>query len=287
MIRALVIVVIVVFVLALSLAIAASIGTRRWKRKTRRLHARLHAAQAPVARQGVAFDDLEGLPPPVHEYFLAALTPGQPVPSEVRLAHRGTFNSAERGEKWKPFVSGQRVTLDRPGLVWNATIAVLPGLPVRVHDAYVDGEGILDASLLGLVTLAASRDREELARGELMRFLAETPWYPTALLPGRGVRWQALGPRTARALLADGDLAVSLDFTFGADRLIESVQAAARGRSVRGGFEPTPWRGRFWHYERRQGVLVPIEGEVAWVIDGHDRPYWRGRLTGIGYDFPG
>jgi hypothetical protein len=57
------------------------------------------------------------------------------------------------------------------------------GLPVRVHDAYVTGEGILHASLLGLFSLVDMRGGGNLAEGELMRFFAEAAWYPTALLP--------------------------------------------------------------------------------------------------------
>jgi hypothetical protein len=72
---------------------------------------------------------------------------------------------------------------------------LLPGLPVRVHDAYVAGEGRLHATLLALITLADLRGTREMAEGELMRFLAEAPWYPTALLPSQGVRWEAAGER--------------------------------------------------------------------------------------------
>ncbi len=62
----------------------------------------------------------------------------------------------------------------------------MSGLPVRVHDAYVAGEGILHASLLGLFSLVDMRGGGDLAEGELMRFFAEAAWYPTALLPTQG-----------------------------------------------------------------------------------------------------
>lgn len=60
---------------------------------------------------------------------------------------------------------------------------MLPGLPVRVHDAYITGEGMLHASLFGLVSVADQRGTPEMAQGELLRFFAEDTWYPTALLP--------------------------------------------------------------------------------------------------------
>src|SRR6202008_2673629 len=100
--------------------------------------------------------------------------------------------------------SDQRVITQCPGFDWNARIVVAPGFTVYVHDAYVGREGILDAKLLGLVTLAESRGTPEIARAELMRFLAEAAWYPTALLPSQGVQWEAVDDCSARASLVDG-----------------------------------------------------------------------------------
>jgi len=42
------------------------------------------------------------------------------------------------------------------------------------------------ASLFGLISLANWRGTPEVAQGELMRFLAEAAWDPTALLPSQG-----------------------------------------------------------------------------------------------------
>ena len=47
--------------------------------------------------------------------------------------------STDGAEKWLPLVSIQRVVVRRPGFVWDARIQMLPGLDVRVHDAYVAG----------------------------------------------------------------------------------------------------------------------------------------------------
>lgn len=64
------------------------------------------------------------------------------------------------------------------------------GLPVHVHDAYVAGDGILTATVFGLLTVMKQPDTPELVQGELMRFFAEVAWHPTALLPSQG--WLSL-----------------------------------------------------------------------------------------------
>jgi len=67
-----------------------------------------------------------------------------------------------------------------------------------VHDAYISGEGLLHASLFGLVSIVNLRGTQEIAQGELMRFFAEAAWYPTALLPSQGVRWEAVNDTSSK-----------------------------------------------------------------------------------------
>ncbi len=156
--------------------------------------------------------ELQGLPAPVARYFRIALTLGQPLIEAASIEHSGTFNMDEQGNQRKPFTSTQRVITRRPGFDWDGHIALMPGVPVRVHDAYVAGEGILHAALFGLIPLVNLRSTGDVAEGELMRFLAEAVWYPTALLPSQGVRWEPVDERSARATLIDGAITVTLLF---------------------------------------------------------------------------
>jgi len=89
---------------------------------------------------------------------------------------------------------------------------------------------MLYAKVIGLFSVADLRGTPEAARGELMRFLAEAAWYPTALLPSQGVIWTAADRASAHATLHDGVTTVTLLFRFNEAGLIESVFAADRGR---------------------------------------------------------
>jgi hypothetical protein len=266
-------------------AAALAWGAWRWNRGTDALWQRLEATRLAV--QPLAFDphELDALPPVVQRYFRAAMPPGQPIVAAVRMAHAGTFNMSEtQQQKWSAFTSTQRVVTRRPGFDWDGRITLLPGIAVRVHDAYVAGEGILHASLLGLITLADLRGTPALAQGELMRFLAEAAWYPTALLPSQGVRWESVSDSSARASLTDGATTVSLLFGFNAEGLIDTVRSDARARTVGGSTVYTPWQGRFWNYARRGGMHIPLDGEVAWLLPEGPRPYWRGHTEKVEYE---
>lgn len=156
---------------------------------------------------------------------------------------------------------------------------------MRVHDAYITGEGTLHASLFGLVSVANLRGTPAMAQGELLRFFAEAAWYPTALLPSQGVQWAEVDNTSAKATLKDGETSVTLLFRFNENGLVESVRAAARGRTVAGAVIPTPWEGYWKNYELRDGMHIPIEGEVAWMLAEGAKTYWRGRITNISYAF--
>ena len=276
--------VIVVFVLAASLGSALLYGASRWQAGTRHLRARLEAAHVPVQPQIVQFGELDDLPAPVQRYFRKVLRDGQPMVAGVDVRHSGTFNMGETTDQWKPFTSEQRVVTQRPGFDWNGRIAMIPGLPVLVHDAYVAGEGILHAALFGLFSLVNLRGTSDIAKGELMRFFAEAAWYPTALLPSQGVRWGKVDDRSAQGTLTDGTISLTMLFRFNEQDLIDSVRVAARGRTVGGKVIPTPWHGRFWNYGEHGGMSVPLDAEVAWLLPGGEKPYWRGSITEIVYE---
>jgi len=270
----------------------AAVGAARWSASTRALNERLDAASQAI--QPTRYDatrDLDGLPAPVQRYFRAALSDGQPMVTALDIEHRGSFNLAAEGvDQWKPFTSAQRVVTRRPGFVWNGRISVMPGVAVQVHDAYVAGEGILHPAVLGLVTLIDLRGRTPeaggVAQGELLRYLAEAAWYPTALLPSQGVRWTPVDEHSASATLHDGSVSATLLFRFDAQTgLVESVRAEARGRSVGQALVLTPWEGRWSHPAQQDGMRMPTRGEVAWLTPEGRRPYWRGEVTTMRHAF--
>jgi len=271
--------------LAAIIALALIYGAHRWESATNEMHARLEAARLPIGRKTYNPDELIGLPAPVQKYFRAVLKDGQPMVAAVYIEQSGTFNMSDAGERWKPFTSTQRVIAQRPGFDWEARIKMMLGLTARVHDAYIAGEGILHATLFGLMSLVNLRGTPEMAQGELMRFFAEAAWYPTALLPSQGVQWKAIDDFSANATLKDGETTVTLLFGFDENGLIKSGRAEARGRTIAGIVIPTPWEGRWNNYERRDGMYIPTEGAVAWVLPDGPKPYWRGRITSLRYEF--
>jgi hypothetical protein len=276
---------IIVLLLSVTFAGVTLYGAFRWEAETQALRNQLQASRVSVQPQIVHFDEINGLPAPVQRYLRKTLQDGQSMVTGVHMQHRGQFNMSQTTEQWKPFTSEQQVIAQRPGFDWNGRVAVLLGIPVLVHDTYIAGEGILHAALFGLFSLANIRGKGEVAKGQLMRFFAEAAWYPTALLPSQGILWEAVGDRSAQGTLTEGDIKITMLFTFNEQDLLENVQAEARGRTVGDKVIPTPWRGHFWNYTEHSGMQIPLDGEVAWMLPEGAKPYWRGSITKINYEF--
>lgn len=260
-------------------------GAMRWTGATQAILARLEAKRLPASPARYDPREIEGLPAPVQRYFSTVLTPGQSIVTAATLEHTGHFNLSPTGEQWKPFTSRQRVIVQRPGFLWDARIAMAPGVSVRVHDSYADGEGLLHAAVSGLFSVADLRGGGELARGELMRFFAEAAWYPTALLPSQGVRWTAVDELSANATLTDSALSITLLFRFDDAGLTTSMRAEARGRIVGKEVSSAPWEGTWSNHQRVDGMTVPLTGEVAWLLPEGRKTYWRGTVTSLRHEW--
>ena len=98
------------------------------------------------------------------------------------------------------------------------------------------------------------------------------------------MRWEAVDERSAKATLEDGDIAATMLFRFDETGLVASVRAEARGRTVHGAVVPTAWEGRWWNYEVRDGMRVPMEGEAVWLLQEGPKAYWRGRIARMEYE---
>ena len=276
-------------VVALVIASVALVlyGKARWNAGTTQLLYRLDAAQVQSGQKFFKVSELEGLPAPVKRYFQTVLKDGQPIITAVTMQHTGTFNMSATAENWKPFTSTQRVITDRPGFDWDARVEMLPGVAAHIHDAYIAGSGLLKVAVFGLIPVANLPETADLSKGEFMRFCIEAPWYPTALLPSQGVVWQSVDAQSADAVFTDAGIKINLRFGFGTDGLITTVFAAERGRLVGKKIIQAPWQARYSNYAERSGMVVPSQGEVAWVLPEGIKTYYRGLITLASYEFAG
>jgi hypothetical protein len=237
-----------------------------------------------LGRRTFSRDQLHGLPAPVVRYFEFALVPGQLIVQRASIRHTGTFQSGMNAPA-SAFTSMQQVSTTPPGFVWNAKILMMPLIPTRVRDSYLAHEGSMRAAIGGLVPVVNQHGSTSIARGALVRYLAEAVWYPTALLPRPGLSWTAIDDSSARVTLADGVTTVWLDVRFGDQGQIDRV-STIRDRDVSGVGVPTPWTAINSEYQRVGGMMIPTAGAVSWALPDGTLTYWRGRIVDAQYTCP-
>ena len=155
-----------VSVLAFAAVVLTAIGSKRWTERMATLTRELEAGRnlgsvKPLHPNEITphnLHELEGLCTPVQRYFRAVLKNGQPIVSAVTIDMAGTIDMSAPAEQWKSFTSIQSVVNasagSRPGFIWDAKIAMLPGIEVHVDASYIAGKGLLRAAMLGLFTVA-------------------------------------------------------------------------------------------------------------------------------------
>lgn len=175
------------------------------------------------------------------------------------------------------FTAVQRYAVDRVAFSWQARFPILGPIGIRVVDAYADGEGTLEARVLGIPLQRQAGP--ETATGEALRYLAELPWVPHAMAYNRELEWRGLGERSVEVATRVGGerLAARLDFDAGGD--VVRASSDMRLRPVGSGWSPTPWGGDFGEYQVLFGVRLPTRAEVHWELEGGRFTYWSGRVT--------
>lgn len=170
--------------------------------------------------QGVFAEALiANLPAPVQRYFRHAIAPGTHLAAAVQLAMAGEI---KLGANWNPFTARQMLTPAR-GFVWRARAHMGRGpLFIKGVDYYAQGTGRVRFALLGLLPVVQSAG-SEVSKSALGRLLGESVWVPSALLPQRGVRWEASDDDHIKATLTVDGETTTLTFTLAADGRVREV----------------------------------------------------------------
>lgn len=225
---------------------------------------------------------LIGLPEPVQRYLRGAHVVGKQAVRAVRLKQKGFFR---RGldQKWLPLVAEQYYTTQPPAFLWYGTIRPFPLVSISAKDVFSEGHGNMLVKLLSLVTLADARGPEA-DQGELVRYLTEIVWFPTAWLSDY-IQWQAVGGRSAKATIrCQGATAAAVLHFNDKDELTQFT--AERYREENGRYVLGQWLIHCGGYEEVNGVRIPLKGVAAWKLESGDFSYFRGEITEIEYDKP-
>jgi hypothetical protein len=216
------------------------------------------------------------LPSAVHDLALRLSERQDGNASGVTLTQTGRMKAKFDAKSWMAFTASQSIATRICEFDWRARVG--PFGAVSGRDALKDGQGRFDIMALGFIPIARAEHSAALVRGELMRYLAELPWAPDAILLNTALRWREDGPDSLVVSAGAGETAVEVTLSLDTEGRVAGAFAPDRPRSATAPILPTPWRGRFSDYRRHKGRWLPFAGEVGWEIDGIEKVYWQARV---------
>jgi hypothetical protein len=235
----------------------------------------LFASSKSISEKVFNHEQLHGLPVPVQRYFKHVLTNGQPYINYVRLTHDGQFKSGLKNP-WTNIVGEEYFTTQRPGFIWKGKTNLF-----TARDLYIADEGRLVVSLFSLFKVADYKG-EKFNQGELLRWLSESVWFPTNLLPSANLKWLPIGVHSAMLIYQHQGLTISFKVTFNPKD--EIVEMETERYMADAGLEK--WIVKCGDYQKRGGMLIPTTAEVLWRLKVEDFSYAKFNVTEIEFGQP-
>lgn len=218
---------------------------------------------------------LDSLPLPLQNYLKKSLGSenlATPKYSAVSFKQRGLFWLKNEGEGLN-FKAQQVVSLQQKEFSWFAKIRM--GIAIYVTDRLVGNTGALKASALGVFPIADASG-ENIYQGQVLRYLAELPWYPMAILLDHDIEWSSLSENKVQAQIMVLGQKLKVEYTFNSENLIEKIYTEDREYSEIK--QKRPWVGEFSKYQSKKGILIPSHGEVSWILGSDKFTYFKGDI---------
>lgn len=228
----------------------------------------------------ISEDEVSRLPDCIKRWLSQAGIVNGLVIDAVYLKQQAEIKLSPKG-KWLKANAEQYYRISDPAFVWKVKVFLTPFIFFTGYDKYKSGKGKMLIKFLSLKTIVNSRGKE-IDEGELLRFLAEMCWYPTAALSSLIV-WKEIDANSALATIRCHSLEVSATFCFNSNNDIITIKAM-RYRSTNNGPEKAKWAIRLSDWGYMQGIRIPIKGKVSWMLDAGVYTYYKWKITQIDYN---
>lgn len=256
---------------ALAIIVIGVLGSYLFSRRAADIAARLQDSVRPT-------DVSAQLPQKVRDFALRAdASPGD-LATSVAFTQTAELQ-LKPGQNWQPVQAIQTVSIGAPGFLWQACQSLGPLSKFQVIDAYIGGTGQLRVRLLGLVRIVNATG-PDIDRAEALRYLAELPWAPDAILGNPAIIWRMVDDTVAEAALDVAGQRAAVRFRFNAAGDIVEVHAPSRPTTDdQGNAVDLPWQGYFRDYRMIGPRRIPFEAEVGYIHRGGYRAYFQGCIT--------
>ena len=226
--------------------------------------------------------DLEGLPNPVQKWLKYSQVIGKERISSVRSKQKANMR-LKADQAWMPLEAEQYFTVDEPGFIWKAKVKAAPFIHIMGRDKYYEGKGNMLIKVMSLITVADGKGKE-MDQGSLVRYLAETVWFPNVALSDF-IKWEEINSKSAKATMSYRGVTASGVFTFNDKGQVTNFEAQRYG-DFDGEYRIETWSIPVSDYKEFDGIMVPTKGKVTWKLKTGDYNWYNFEVTEVEYNKP-
>lgn len=222
---------------------------------------------------------IKQVPECVQQWLNASGGSGGHAIRTVKLKQEGLMRMEPYG-KWMATSAVQYFDLKDPAFIWKAKVHMNNMIWYSGRDKLENGSGNMLIKLYALLPIVNSSG-PEIDQGNLLRFLGELCWFPSA---GRSsyISWEDAGDKNARAILRYGNATVSGIFSFNANGNISGFRAK-RYMTINGRTTLEDWCVTCTAWQKMNGFIIPVKGEVTWKLKTGDFTYYKWKINEISY----
>lgn len=233
-------------------------------------------------RETLSNEDIEGLPLCVQKWLIYSEIIGKETITSLRSKQKAEMRLA-KDKPWLPLEAEQYFTTREPGFIWRAKVKAAPFIHIAGKDRYVDGEGSMTIQLQSLIPLADSKGKE-IDQGSLLRYLAETVWFPSAVLNDY-MTWKEIDDVTAQATMTYGGVEATGTFTFNEKGEVIRFEAERYGE-FDGEHRLETWSITMGNYQFFEGIRVPTDGQITWKLKDGDYLWYKFVVDDLQFNRP-
>jgi hypothetical protein len=217
---------------------------------------------------------MKELPEPVTKYFSYASSDNQAPIKKVHLRHSGYFRPSLKS-KWIKIKGEQFFLTEQPEFRWIGKTSMF-----KAVDQYMNGKGSLKVKLFSLFPIVNEQGMH-VDQAELLRWLGESVWFPSNLLPSERLKWSAIDSTSAKLTYNHNGLEIYYIVSFNPKG--EIIQLETKRYIEKGRLEK--WIGKVSDYKEFDGMRIPIHIEAIWKLDSGDFKYANFYVDTIEYEY--
>jgi hypothetical protein len=225
-------------------------------------------------------EKIKKLPEAIQKWVRNSGIIGKKMVNTVFLKKRGYMRLKPEQKKWIKTEALQYFSINQPAFIWKVKMTVL-GLPIVGRDLFMDGKGGMLIKIAGIIPVVNIMNNKKIDISTIQRYLGEIVWFPSAVISSY-IKWEEVDKHIVKGTMRYGDNRGSAFFHFNEKWEITKV-IAYRYKEIEDK-QPKKWVAEVKKTEKINGVKIPIELEVSWILKNKKFTWYKFKIYDVIYN---